>query len=763
MFEQVLNLLESGKKDDAIFECRRIVGLFKNNPNVLKFCADIAVRCDEPEDAVKWLRNAVRLSGRKADYHYCLGTVYMNLQRFDEAIVSFKMVLDIDTHHADTHLKLGLAYCCNGAYRKALNPLQQAIQSTPGRAAPYCWLGMAYGKLSLDQKAEECFARALEIDPNFAEAQLQLGLLYLSRGQLVPSRDFFYRVISADENNWQALGNLCMVLRDLGELDEAGRVGHRAAKLNPSLFEVWHNLGNVYKDMGVFHEAAAYYAKAIQINPESAVTHVGMGVALHRNGDNEKAVQFFKRALKYNPSEGTAISNLYNISMMDCDWEKAGYYKQLIHDATIQSLRKSQVPSETPFLNLARCDDPELNFAVARAWSRDIDNRVSEIRKSLRFQYARNPAGKIRIGYLSNNFGDHPTAHITRKLYELHDRSRFEIFCYSYGDDDNSCYRKAIQEGCDVFVDIRNSSHTQAAKQINDDGINILVDLVGYMKGGRVAIPALRPAPVQVRWLGMAGTTGADFFDYLIADEMVTPKNQSDFYSEKFIYLPYCYQINDNQPFMEEGRIRRSDFELPEDAFVFCCFNTSYKIEKSVFEAWLKILKRTSKSVLWLMTSSARMQSYLTKIAVQNELEPKRLVFADKAPKNRHLARLALADLALDTCMVNGAASTSDALWSGVPVLTICGRHFASRMSSSILKAIGLEELITQDLYAYTEKAVQLAKDKGRLGRIRTLLQKNRTTTPLFNTESFVVSLEWAYEKVWTAYLNGEERAIIEV
>ena len=318
-----------------------------------------------------------------------------------------------------------------------------------------------------------------------------------------------------------------MVLRDLGELDEAIISGNHATSLNPDSFQVWHNLANVFKDMGSYHKSISCYEKARFLNPKNDVTHTGLGIAYQCNGDTDRAEKSFKMALKYNPSAGTAISNLLNHCMMECDWDKSFYYEKMIHNLTLESLRTGQVPEETPFINLSRSDDTELNMAVASAWSRDIEAKMSGKRNSLRFQYPISPRSKIRIGYLSNNFGDHPTAHITRRLYELHDRRRFEVFCFSYGPEDNSRYRRSIRDGCDKFIDIRELSHVQAAKVINEHGVDILVDLVGFMKGQRMAIAALRPAPVQVRWLGMAGTSGADFFDYIITDRTVTPENQA--------------------------------------------------------------------------------------------------------------------------------------------------------------------------------------------------------------------------------------------
>jgi protein O-GlcNAc transferase len=648
-------------------------------------------------------------------------------------------------------------------YGHAIQLIQQAIQLDSKQATPYYLLGIIFLRQDIHNKALSCFKTAVRFDPDYVEAQFQLGLLYLSCGDLLLSRECFSKAVAIDKHNWQALGNLCMVLRDLGELNEASKVGKRAAQLNPDFFAVWHNLGNVYKDMGKYLEAASHYAKAIKINPECAGTHVGMGISLHRSGDTERAVESFENALNCKPSEGTAISNLCNIYMMECEWEKVNLYKQLIHDSTIKSLQNNQVPSETPFLNITRSDDPKLNFAVAKSWSRDIDKRMTGIRKSLGFQYRINDKDKIRIGYISNNFGDHPTAHITRRLYELHERKRFKVLCYSYGVDDDSYYRKSVQSGCDTFVDISNLSNAEAAKRINDDGVDILVDLVGDMRGGKIAIASLRPAPVQVRWLGMAGTTGADFFDYLITDKIVTPQDQSKFYSEKFIYLPGCYQINDNQPFAAKCQFLKSDFGIPEDVFVFCCFNTSYKIDANVFSAWMRILKRSAESVLWLMAHSANMQENVKKAAQRHSVDPARLLFAEKIPKPRHLSRLPLADLALDTLTVNGAASTSDALWAGVPVLTIRGKHFASRMSASILTAVGLDSLIAADLESYVEQAIQLSKKRLNILEIKRILVNNRKKKPLFDTEQFVALLESAYKRLWQKHINGYKPMIIDI
>ena len=254
---------------------------------------------------------------------------------------------------------------------------QKSINKDPTQALAYYWMGIIYSKRNSPKQAVSCFEKAVAFDTTFADANYNLGLLYLEEGKLISSRDCFYNVISGNSKDWRAWGNLCMVLRDLGELNEAKQTGHKATSLNPDSFQVWHNLGNVYKDMGRYHESISCYEKALSLNPEIEVTHTGLGIAYQHNGDTDRAVRSFKMALNYNPSAGTAICNLLNNSMMECDWDKSLCYEKIIHNLTIESLINGQVPAETPFINLARCDDPKLNLSVARAWSRGIDAKMS--------------------------------------------------------------------------------------------------------------------------------------------------------------------------------------------------------------------------------------------------------------------------------------------------------------------------------------------------------------------------------------------------
>jgi protein O-GlcNAc transferase len=320
-----------------------------------------------------------------------------------------------------------------------------------------------------------------------------------------------------------------------------------------------------------------------------------------------------------------------------------------------------------------------------------------------------------------------------------------------------------IQRDCDKFVDIISLSRTEAAQRIYRDQVDILVDLKGYTKDTRLAICALRPAPVQVSYLGFPGTTGADFIDYIITDKIVTPEEHAPYYSEKFVYLPHCYQVNDNTQPIANKAWKKKDFGIPENSFVFCSFNRSYKIDPVMFDVWMRILQQVPESVLWLLFSNKTAEENLRREAVDRGVQSERLISARMLPKDAHLARLRCSDLALDTRIVNGHTTTSDALWAGVPVITLQGGHFASRVSSSALSAIGLPELITHSLEEYEALAVQLAHNPAELQELRQRLARNRLVTPLFDTPRFVRNLESAYKEMWKIFLAGETPRQIEV
>ncbi len=478
----------------------------------------------------------------------------------------------------------------------------------------------------------------------------------------------------------------------------------------------------------------------------------------------DEAVACYRKALEINPHYISAYGNFVPCLKQICAWKELEYLESRLDELTTETLNNKERAAETPFVNLMRCEDISRNFEVARSWSQKKREKIRIEKSENRSRIAESRREKIRIGYLSNDFRDHPVAHLITGLFKQHKRQQFEIFCYSYGKDDKSEYRKEIQTNCDKFADIQYLSDADAAKQIINDQINILIDLTGYTTDNRMEICVYRPAPVQVNYLGFPGTTGSDFFDYIITDRIVTPEEHSLFYSEKFVFMPHCYMVNDNTQEISDKKLLKKDFDLPDDCFVFCSFNQNYKIEPVMFDVWMQILRNVPKSILWLSSGNETAEKNLKHEASARNISNERLIFAKRIQsKAEHFARLKLADIVLDTRIYNGHTTTCDALWAGVPVITLQGKHFASRVSSSILTAAGIPELITYSLDEYKDLAVKFGNNSEKLQAIRQNLEKNRLICPLFDTRRFTKNLENAYKAIWNIFLSGKTPQQINV
>jgi predicted O-linked N-acetylglucosamine transferase (SPINDLY family) len=399
----------------------------------------------------------------------------------------------------------------------------------------------------------------------------------------------------------------------------------------------------------------------------------------------------------------------------------------------------------------------------AQNWVANRLASIARLRDGLGFRFPRGPKSRLKLGYLSADFHQHATAYLIAELFELHDRTRFEIWAYSYGADDGSALRQRLVRACDRFTDIGSSSYEAAARQIYADGIDVLVDLKGYTRGARTQILALRPAPIQVNYLGFPGTLGADFVDYIITDRFITPPDQEPFFTEQLVYLPDCYQANDRQRPIAEQTPTRRECSLPETGFVFCCFNNTYKITPEVFTIWMRLLQKLPDSVLWLLEANPAVATNLRREAAARGVALERLVFAPRMSLAEHLARHCRADLFLDTLPVTAHTTGSDALWAGLPVLTCAGETFASRVAGSLLTAIGLPELITHSLAEYEARALHLAVHPNELAALRERLAQNRLTAPLFDTPRFTRHLETAYRMMWEIYLKGEPPRQIKI
>ena len=613
------------------------------------------------------------------------------------------------------------------------------------------------------QKADKIYQKILKKNPNHSDALHFSGLIAGQRGQFQRAEQLMRRAIEILPQNAIYHHNLGSLMKDQGKWTEAIRWYQKAAEIEPGYMDAHYNMGVACLNQGHLRQAISCFQKALELRPDFAEAWIDMGNAFQDLGNLEDAIVSYEKALQFEPYCPEAYCQLVFLLREICSWERLEAVQRELHALLPRSPDLGEVDFESPFVSIATHPEPERNYEVARLWSSNIARQVSNAGPGFSFHDRRASGRPIVVGYLSCDFHDHATAHLMMSLFELHNRNAFQIFCYSYGKDDGSHYRKKIEKDCDKFVDIRRLGYVEAAREIYENRVDILVDLKGYTTGGRMQIPALRPAPIQVSYLGFPGTTGADFIDYIITDRIVTPEGQAVYHSEKFAYMPQCYQVNDHAQVIAHRNWKKTDLGLPDNGIIFCSFNQGYKIDPIIFSVWMKILLGVPDSILWLLVKSKTAEKNLKQEAEARGVNPERLLFAERLPKQDHLARLSWADLALDTRIYNGHTTTSDALWAGVPVIALEGTHFASRVSSSVLKAVGLAELVTKSLDEYEALALGLARDPKRLLAIREKVARNRREAPLFDTPRFVKNLERIYHEMWKIFVAREEPRQIEV
>ena len=614
--------------------------------------------------------------------------------------------------------------------------------------------GMTFVRKQEFDSAAECFRRAIEADPGNSRAHSNLGSTMAAIGRHEDAVEAFRRAIELDPSNAQAHFNLGASLQVLGNSEEASVCFVRTIDIDPHHEEAYFFLGREHQAAGRLNEALACFLQASDLSPNEADIYTAMAGVLVRLNLQDAAAQALEKALSLNPDDAVSRANLLHWLARDCDWERLEPHRTSIPQLGVVG---GHVP---PFPLLALEDDPQRHRVRSEKFAANDFAQVTPLPVPAR--PATRPE-RLRIGYFSADFHDHATMHLAARMFELHDRDRFSIHGYSYGREVTGQFRDRASKAFDQFQDVKELGTWSIADLARRDGIDVAVDLKGFTEQQRLGIFNWRPAPVQVSYLGYPGTLATPFIDYLIVDRMVIPPEERGAYAESLITLPHSYQVNDDLRPAPRAGGSRTDAGLPNEGFVFCCFNNSYKLSPAEFDIWMELLKQVEDSLLWLLISPGHMESNLRKEAARRGVDPDRLVFAPWMDRERHLARVRFADLFLDTFNYNAHTTASDALWAGVPLVTKAGRGFAARVGASLLTAIGMDELITSSERDYAELALALARDPERLAAIRARLEANRTTTPLFDSELFTRHIERAYDLAYDRFLKGLAPADIVV
>jgi predicted O-linked N-acetylglucosamine transferase (SPINDLY family) len=492
-----------------------------------------------------------------------------------------------------------------------------------------------------------------------------------------------------------------------------------------------------------YEEAIACHDKAISINPNYAEAWSNKGNVLNELKRYDEAFASHDRALSLKNDIPWIYGDLLHTKMRVCSWSDFEGHLETIAQ---QVLANQEVITPLPLLSLS-------DNALLHRKSSEIYVQSKYPVKPVLGPIQKRPGNqKIRVAYYSADFHNHATGHLIAELFELYDKSQFEFIGFSFGPITNDEMRQRLEKSFDQFIEVGHQSDLEIAQLSRELNIDIAVDLKGFTQDSRTGIFAHRAAPIQVSYLGYPGTMGAEYMDYIIADKILIPEGAQQAYSEKVVYLPNSYQVNDRKRLISDKQFTRQELGLPENGFVFCCFNNNFKILPATFAGWMRILKAVEGSVLWLFQDNAWAVESLKQEAANQGIDPSRLVFAERMPLSEHLARQRQADLFLDTFPYNAHTTTSDSLWAGLPVLTLMGNSFASRVAASLLNAIGLPELITHTQEEYEALAVALATNPEKLAALKQKLASNRLTTPLFDTPQFTKDLERAYIQMHEQY-----------
>ena len=713
MIQGAVALHQVGQLDAAEIQYKKLLKFLPSNTVLLSNLAMIALQKGKLEDAVRIIEKSLQINPNQPIALNSQGTALYHLNRLDEALASYDRAIALKPDYADAYYNHGLTLQNLKRLNEALASYDRAIALKPDDADAYYNRGNVLRWLKLMDEALASYDRAVALKPDYAAAHTNRGV----------------------------------ILTSLRQFDEALASYDRAIALKPDYAAAHTNRGVILTSLRQFDEALASYDRAIALKPDYAEAHSNRGATLQDLKRVDEALASYDRAIALKPDIDFILGHSLHTKMHLCIWDDlANNLNELTHK--INNGKKATAP----FAMLGLLDDPELQRKAAEIYVNEKYPASHVLPKINRYlQHS-----KIRVGYFSADFRSHPVASLTAELYETHDRNHFEIHAFSFGPDTHDELNLRIKAGVDHFHEVRIMSEKEVAILSRNLEIDIAVDLGGFTTGCRTDIFAMRAAPIQVNYLGYPSTMTANYMDYLAADRTIIPEEKQQYYSEKIVYLPNSFMVNDTKNKISKRIFTRAETGLPVNAFVFCCFNNHYKITPQTFIGWMRILLEVDGSVLWLPEGNSIAVHSLKKEAKKQGIDENRLIFAPRTPlMEDHLNRLQLADLFLDTLPYNAHATTSDALRMGLPVLTCIGHSFTSRVAASLLNAVNVPELITATQEQYEALAIDLATHPEKLKKIKDKLGYNLPTAPLYDTPLFTRHLESAYLTMYDRYQKG--------
>lgn len=707
--QKIVELQHQGQLEKAIELSQQLLAEHPDYNPLFQNIGLMFLHCKQPEKALEYLIQAIKSQPEEATHYSYAGVALCQLGRVVEGIEYYKKALDYNATYAEVLLNLGLAYI-------ELNDLVQA---------------------------EAHLKQALAAKFPSPVLYYNLGYLEHQKKQLAPAIDFYQKGLELEPRYVKCAINLAEALFEADRMEEANRIFSQLAKIFPEDKKIHKKLGATCLKLKKFEEAVEHLEKGFDPNEEDSIFYLTSAYSWVKK--LEKLYETWLIGFRHFPNNPTILMSLINICRAESRWE---YLDELI----IQL--KKLIHNDEYLFTYPLYYILGLNLEEEMLFARKIANyykgKLTQDLLECNFQFKRTSKKKLKIGYLSGNIRNHPNAHMIQGMFTNHSRDGFEFYLYATEKADSSKYANVLMKTPDHFVDLTDKHPIDAAQIIYDDDIDILVDLSGYHRKLSSQILVLRPAPLVVGYLGHCGTRGSDYLDYIVSDTTVTLPEELQYYDEKIIFLPNTHYITNDQQEIADYNTR-STFNFPEDKFIFTCFNLNIKYEPSTFFSWMRILQQVPNSVLLLWTREGR--ENLQRYAVQHGIDPDRIIFAESLEKSVHLARLRQLDLFIDSFDCSAHCTAIDALWSGLPIVTLYGQNVAQRGCSSILKAHGMDELITYSIAEYEAKVIELATNPELLAATRARITANKATHPLFNTKQFTTHLEVAYKKIYERYL----------
>ena len=692
--------------------------------------------------------NILSVDKKNFDALFFLAVILINFKNYKKAKDLLEQVVLIKPNFADAYNNIGICLEKLNDLDGAIKNYNLAINNRPNFAEAHNNIGVVFQKLRNFDQAIFQYKKAISYKNLYLDAYINLANLFKETKQFEEAIKNYDFAINLNPNLAEVYNNKGNALKEIRKFEEAIKNYDFAINLNPNLAEVYNNKGNALKEIRKFEEAIKNYDLAINLNPNFAEAYFNTATTLQDIKNFEKAVLYFEKALLLDKEIPFCKGYLLHAKMICCNWSGLNeLYKEIYND-----VEKNRY-SATPFGYQAICDDESNLQKCAQLYS---NKRFPEIKNNL-FSKKVSKNKKIKIGYLCGEFREQATSILMTEVWEKHNKEDFEIIAFDSGWDDKSLRRNRIINAFDKFIDISKVSDLDAAKIIYKEQIDILINLNGFFGTGRPVVFSYRPAGIQINYLGFPGTIGSKYIDYILCDQTVVPPESKKFYNEKIIYLPDSYQANDTKRNISDKKFLREELSLPNESFVFCCFNNNYKITPNMFDVWARLLKKIDNSVLWLIEGNPEATENLKKEAKIRNIDASRLIFAKRMKLEDHLARHKNADLFLDTLPYNAHTTASDSLWAGLPVLTCLGKAFPGRVAASLLRSLDLPELITYSENEYISKAEELALNPEKLTVIKNKLDINKFSQPLFNTELFCRSLESAFKVIFEKHSLGLE------